>query len=171
MKFERTALLLAAIVGAGLARADSGKLRIHVGYSTTGDFQLRDGSYAALRGPEVGVQFPIAQLSHLVSVDAYPSILLGGKFGSGNTTGEVYRFTLAIRQSLPGTGAFGFVGAGLAHTRSDNLNDTDGFETLFGGGVPVSLGPSPIQPNLEFIYHASTRAQIRGFTVGVSVGF
>lgn len=144
-------------------------LRVHAGYTTSGNFTRSDGTRSKLTGYELGAEFPVTRLPGGLSVNAYPSIM----FSNGSTKGNVYRFLASVHESLPGVQAYVFFAAGPSYTvaGSGQFNDVSGFETQVGGGLPLASILGRFSPSLEVAYHNCNRSQIRGFTVGLSAAF
>ena len=147
--------------------------KLHVDYTTTGDFTLKSGSTGHLSGPEIGVEFPLSKAGTGTSLNLYPSVLLGNSKGASATKGQVWRFMLSARQNMPGTGFYTFAAAGASYTQSQGgtFNDVNAFETQVGGGLPLTGLLGHLSPSLEVIYHNANKGQLRGFSAGVSVNF
>ena len=145
--------------------------RFHVGYTTTGNFTMKDGSSAHIAGYEYGVEFPVFKLGGS-SINLYPSALIPKK-NSSNSSGKVWRFLLIARQNLPGTQLYTFYAAGVSYTQAEAgaFDDVSAFETQVGGGLPLTGLLGKLSPAVEVAYHNANKGQIKGFTIGVNVSF
>lgn len=179
MRFERwlAAASLAMAMGSayGQVPVPSVGLRVHLGYTTTNDFTLKDGTNAHLTGYELGVEFPVSKFSKVLTLNAYPSVLLGGKMGVGSLQGNVYRFMLSARATVPGSQFYSFIAGGVAHTQSGEgakqFDDVSGYQTMVGGGLPLTGFLGHLSPSVEVAWLSSNRAQMRGVTIGVTASF
>jgi hypothetical protein len=168
--------LIVSAVTAAQAQTQILGIRAKVGYHWSSNFRLRDGSSGHLEGPEFGVDFPLSNIAGL-NVYASPSIVLGGKLGSGgDTDGNIYRFMVSARKQINFTGLFAQLGVGVGHTESRSgvnaFRDENAFITSFTVGTPFKISFIPaIKTNFEGTYYASGKGQLRGFTLGLSASF
>lgn len=168
-RFVASSALL-ALVGAAHAQ----EARFKLSYLSTDSFPLKSGDSGRLTGPELGIDLKFQSLGP-VNIYFSPSVFLGGKLAHGSDNdGTIYRFMLRAQQNVPLTGFYGFVAAGYAHSqaRANEFNDVNAFETQLGAGY--SLGGAFLghfSPNLELSFYQAPRGQLRGVSLGLSVGF
>ena len=148
--------------------------RFRLNYLSTDHFPLKNGDSGRLTGPEIGIDLKFQSFGP-VNIYFSPSVFLGGKLAHGSDNdGTIYRFMLRAQQNIPMTGLYGFAAAGFAHSqaRNNEFNDVDSFETQLGAGY--SLGGTFLghfSPNLELSFYQAGKGQLRGVSLGVSVGF
>ena len=103
--------------------------------------------------------------------------MFGGKLKSGgDTDGNVYRFMVSARKQINFTGLYGQLGVGVGHTEARSgvnaFEDENGFITSLTIGTPIKIGFIPLlKPTFEGTYYGSSSGQLRGFTLGLTVGF
>lgn len=141
------------------------RIRVTVGYGSTGDFVNKNDKTVNIVGPEIGLELPFTKIGP-VELTFAPSVFLGGRLShSKDSDGDVYRYLLLARMPVGKEGAYVLAGGGYAHSfdRASQFDAVNGTVGRFGVGFPVRLGPlSSFKPAIEISVYAGPNGQLRG---------
>ncbi len=101
-------------------------LKIHAGYTTSGNFTLNDASTGHIVGPEFGLEIPVQKVAGGFSLNLYPSVLLGTSHSAG-PQGNVYRILLSAREAIPGSKIYTYYALGVGSRFKDSYWLSEGF--------------------------------------------
>ncbi len=143
--------------------------RLHVGYTTSGNFQDRGHHSVHLEGPEIGIDLPFQTLP-FVTLHITPSVFFGGRLRHGSDTdGEVYRLMITAEHGIA-EGIRARVGVGVASTqpRAHEFDGDTGAYVLVGFGLPIGGMGKTFHASLDVNLLTASSGQHRGWFVGVS---
>jgi len=173
---KRFVLLATLAVAAASAHAQITPFTINVSYGRTNSFDLKGGGSGFISGAELSVAQSILKLPFIGEARVGASALFGSSIFKGPVDGTVYRLFAWYKTPMAGpNGAYGLGGFSWATAQSKGgaFDSVSGFGMDFGIGVPLSMGGvgKVSKTALEFVYHNGSRAQTRGFMIGMSLQF
>jgi hypothetical protein len=175
----RQAFLLVLLIPATCGAQSLMGIGVRAGYTVSSSFTGKSGLSGSLQGPEVGVDIPIGlplPINGLggLQFNISPSFFSAtGGWGGSPVQGNVYRFVGTARFSPPGSPVYFRIGAGFAYaaaTQSD-FTSQSAYETQIGVGLGILNNLPALKITADVTYHQSSLAQVRGWTLGLSVRF
>lgn len=168
-----TALCLAACAGVSLSQTIP--FEFGVGYAQSASFEKTSGGRGTLSGPEFTLSQQLLNVPFLGEARIGASAFMGGALASGgDADGTIYRiFARGKTKSVGDRSFYAIGGAYLAFGsgRGGSFGEVNGLGLDFGFGMPLGIGtnlPGLPQSSLEFIMHQGSRAQTRGWSLGVN---
>lgn len=165
-----TSLLFLGIFGLGWSQIPNPlSTRIHVGYTTSGNFDDGKGHSVHLEGPDIGIDLPF-QSFPLITLHVTPSVLLGGRLRHGSDTdGEVYRLMVTAEHGvLEGFRFRAGVGYATTQPRVHEFRGDSDVLAMIGAGIPISGIGKTLHATLDVNLYTSHSGQHRGIFVGLS---
>lgn len=167
-------LSLAALSTLGAAQVLPAEFGI--GYASSARFARDSGGYGRLTGPELTIQQKLLNVPLLGEASIGVSAFLGGVLqNGGDTDGNVFR--VFARGKSPGAGPNGmyFIGGpymAFGSGRGGSFGEVNGVGLDVGLGFPLALNlglPSMPSTSVEIINHQGSRAELRGWSVGIMI--
>lgn len=171
----KRAFVFGLALPAAFAAAQVSPFNINVNYAWSNSFNLNGGGTGRLSGIEVGVSQSVVKLPFLGEARVGATALFGNLFRGNGVDGSLYRIFAWYKTPMAGpSGVYGLGGFhyATASGRGGTFDTVSGFGVDFGIGIPLSAGvPGVPSPAIEVMYHQGSRAQLRGFSIGVNVRF
>jgi hypothetical protein len=158
---------------AAAANAQLTGFRVRAGYGWSGSITNVNNNSRRLVGPEFGIDFPLTHLP-LIDVSLTGDVLLGGQLSHGSDLdGNLYRFLLSARASIPASriAVFGGIGWATAQARSGEFGSINGQVMQLGVALPLGLKVPLLSPSLEIAGTIASKSGLSGYSVSLGIKF
>jgi len=157
---------------AGVASAQLTGFKVSAGYGFSGGITDSGGVSRTMSGPELMATMPFQHLP-LIDIGLEADILFGGGFGNSSIKGDVYRFLLTGRATIPGSqvGAWLGMGWGTAQGSSGDFASINGYVTQVGISIPLGMHTPVLSPTLDVAGDMGSKPGLSGFSVSVGLRF